>query len=380
MVAISVSLCSGCSGVDWTEKPEPLIQKDRLYVDARAALLQAVNSNDPYIRAHAIEAIAQTLKASSAAYLMQGLSDKSVIVRYASAMGLGDIRYKSAKNKLNELVENPKTDERVVCAAIYALYRIGDNRFAYQLGVILISRFELGRASAAQVMGKMGEKSAIAPLKTAMSYEPDDAAKISMVEALAVLGDKQSQSYVEGYAQSYYLDMRLPAIPVLAKLKTPQAQLVLTSLLSDRNPPRIRVAAAGGLGHMGLFDEKGYNLCLKAAKNPRKVLEEAFPKTKENITPDAVSSLQRLAAMALGDIECVGSLRVLQNLLQSNDGSVRVAASWAILRMLGPNTMQVHQITPSKQPIDGQIPSDGQTPPARKTQKLPDMESADGID
>ena len=381
-VAMFVSLCSGCSGVDWTEKPpDQSIQNDRLYVDARAALLQAANSNDPYVRAHAIEAIAQTLKASSAAYLMQGLSDKSVIVRYAAAMGLGDIKYKSAKKKLIELVDNPKTDERVVCAAIYALYQIGEDQFAYQLGVVLSSRFELGRASAAQAMGKMGEKSAIGPLKTALGYEPNDAAKISMVEALALLGDKQSQLYVEGYAQSYYLDMRLPAIPILAKLKTPKAQLVLTSLLADRNPPRIRVAAAGGLGYMGLFDEKGYKLCLAAAENPHKVLQGAFPKTKESITSDVASSLQRLAAMALGDIQCAGSLRVLQNLLQSNDGSVRVAAAWAILQMLEPKTVEVHQVGHSEQhPTDGQIPPDGQTPPAEKIQKLPDMESADGID
>jgi len=260
LVVVFAPLYSGCSGMDWTKKTEPPIRRDRLYIDARATLLQAVNSDDPHVRAHAMEAIAQTLKTSGAAYLVQGLSDKSVIVRYAAAMGLGDIRYRPAMKKLVKLVENPNTDERVVCAAIYALYQIGDDQFAYQLGVILASRFELGRASAAQVMGKMGEKSAIGPLKTALGYEPDDGAKVSIVEALAMLGDKQSRLYIEAYTQSYYLDMRLPAIPILAKLKTPKAKLVLTSLLAKRNPPRIRVAAAGGLGYMGLFDEKGYNL------------------------------------------------------------------------------------------------------------------------
>ena len=374
LVAILASLCSGCTGADWTKKSEPPIRRDQFYVDARATLLQTVNSDDPQVRAHAMEAIAQTLKTSCAAYLMQGLTDKSVIVRYAAAMALGDIKYLPAKKKLIELVENPKTDERVVCAAIYALHQIGNDDFAYQLGVILTSRFELGRASAAQAMGKMGEKSAIGPLKTALSYEADDAAKINMVEALAILGDKQSQLYVEAFTQSYFVDMRLPAIPILARLNTPKAQLVLTSILADKNPPRIRVAAAGGLGSMGMFDEKGYRICLRAAENPRKVLDGAYPDAKESISPEVVSSLQRLAAIALGDIECVGSLGVLQNLLQSKDGSVRVAAACAILRMLGPKTAEVPGIAPSQQ-----VP-DGQTPPPGKTPKLPNMESADGID
>jgi len=168
--------------------------------------------------------------------------------------------------------------------------------------------------------------------------------------------------------------MRLPAIPILAKLKTPKAKLVLTSLLAKRNPPRIRVAAAGGLGYMGLFDEKGYKLALRAAENPRGVLEEAYPDAKQKVSSDIASSLQRLAAMALGDIQCVGSLRVLQNLLQSSDGSVRVAAAWSILRMLGPKAAELSRIAPSQQPTDGQIP------PPKRTPRLPDMESADGID
>ncbi|MCK5113309.1 MAG: HEAT repeat domain-containing protein [Phycisphaerae bacterium] len=367
-------LCCGCSGFSWKQKAEPVIRKDQLHVDARATLLQAVNSDDPLVRAHAMEAIGQTLKTSGAAYLMQGLSDKAVIVRYAAAMGLGDIKYKPAEKKLVAVVENPKTDERVVCAAIYALHEIGNYEFAYQLGVILTSRFELGRASAAQAMGKMGEKTAIGPLKTALGYENNDAAKINMVEALALLGDKPSQIHIEAYTQSYFVDMRLPAIPVMAKLNTSQAKLVLTSLLSKKNPPRIRVAAAGGLGTMGMFDESGYKFCIRAAEHPREVLEEAYPKSKNTITPSGISSIQRLAVMSLGDIECVGAFPVLQRTLKSDDGAVRVAAACAILRMLGPKIPQISpgggvDETPKKV-----------APVAGKPLKLPDMETADGMD
>ena len=81
------------------------IDFDQAYIDARTALLQAANSEDPMTRSYAMEALGQTLKKKEGDFLLEALSDPSVIVRFSAAMSLGDIRYTKAKKKLEELIE-----------------------------------------------------------------------------------------------------------------------------------------------------------------------------------------------------------------------------------------------------------------------------------
>ena len=117
----------GCGQINWGGGA---ISVNGISVDARAALLQAAASEDTVTRANAMEAIGLTMGPSSGGVLLQALDDKDVNVRYAAAMAIGDMGYPPSKKRLTQLIEDPKTDQRVVCAAIYAHYWHSDEKYA----------------------------------------------------------------------------------------------------------------------------------------------------------------------------------------------------------------------------------------------------------
>lgn len=323
----------GCDRLRTSSDDEPSISTDNAYIDARTTLLQAAVSNDPMTRTYAMEGIGKRLGPAEAGTLMQGLDDQAVTVRFAAAMSLGDLAYPPAEGAMEQLILNPDTDQRVVCAAIYCLYRLGNTKYASQLGAILNSDFKFGRATAAMVMGKMGETSAIKPLQSLLADEQDPTVRLNTIEALARLGDQRSMRVLESYAKGYYLDLRLAAIPTLAELRPPGVERLLLSLLSNENPPRVRITAGGGLGTLGQADDDTYDMCLAAAAKPLAFYQATYGKDK-TFKPHEVSSLQRLAALGLGHIRRRGAIDKLHNLLQSPNGGVRVSAAMAILEIV----------------------------------------------
>ena len=372
VLAMTVAmLLHGCTG-EWpnawpNEQAVPSVSPDRAYVDARTAILQAANDVNPIVRTHAMEAIGKVLTSREAGMLISGLDDRYASVRFAAAMALGELGYTPAKARLKALVENLQADERVVCGAIYALFRMGDTTYAGQLGAILTSDFALGRSTAAMIMGKMGEKSAVGPLKALQADENDPNVRLTIVEALARLGDKHSASILESYAKGYFLDLRLPAIPLIAEVRAPRGRIILKSLLKTGNPPRVRVAAAGGLGILGIKDEAAYRVCVKAVRHPETMMRNAYGKERP-LKPVEISSLQQLAAISLGKIKHPDSIGVLMPMLQNTDGAVRVAAAMGILQMQAPEARPVDTVsdwTPKK------------TGPARP---MPKLHTSGGMD
>lgn len=336
LLAGLLGVCSiGCEMSSSRSGKAPALTEARARVDARTTLQQAAVSNDAMTRAHAMEAISQVLGRSGGSLLLQGLTDRYVVVRYAAAMGLGDIRYEAAEGRLLEIVRNPQSDQRVVCAAIYGLSRLGNTEYANQLAALLHSDFALGRASAAEVMGKMSEPSAIGPIKSAYAQEEDPAAQVAMVEALARLGDTRSIRVLESFAKGYLLDLRLVAIPALAEIHAPRAGLILKRLQESDSPPRVRVAAAGALGKLGLANQQSYDLCRYGLGYPARVLQEAYGEGKV-VSQHEADSLARLAAMGLGKIGKPQAVPALHRQLDNPNGGVRVAAAMAILKILAP--------------------------------------------
>ena len=343
------------------------ISMDGIYVDARTALLQAAVSEDPVTRANAMEAIGRTLGPSSGGILAQGLDDENVTVRFAAAMAIGDMGYPPAEKRLIQLIEDPESDQRVVSAAIYALYWHNNEKYAGQLGTLLFSDFDLGRAAAAMAMGKMDESSAVGPLRSLLDEEEVPGVRVSILEALARLGDKASMQTLESYARGYFLDLRLAAIPALARTKTPRAEMVLEELLGSRNPPRVRIAAAGGLGLLGAASDRGYNLCCEALRDPEGMLRRSYG--NKQINPVEVSSLRQLAEISLGQMKQEKAVYLLHPFLKDADGSVRVAAAMSILEIL---SSLGHTTDASVEP--------GSLPPAAPPGSLRKLQTSGGID
>ncbi len=305
------------------------------FIDARATLRQAAEDGNPVTRSHAIEALTQTSGRRSGGLFIQALGDENPAVRFAAAMAVREVKYARAKPRLLKMAKDKKLepDKRVLCAVIHALHQFGNNEYTYALGELLFDKESEVRANAAMVMGRMGEPTAIGPLKTLLSDEQDPAVKLQIRESLAMLGDTRSQHLLEAYTKGYFLDLRLAAIPALAKTTPRRAMYVLRGLLANDKSPRVRIVAAGALAGLGEIDEAGYKLSLNAAGNPRRVLKDAYGENRR-IKEIEVKSLQRLAAISLGNMKRDIAVDALHPLLKSSDGGVRVAAAMGILKLL----------------------------------------------
>jgi hypothetical protein len=225
-------------------------------------------------------------------------------------------------------------DRRVYCAVIYALHRLGNDQYTPALGELLFDPEAEVRASAAMAMGKMGEPSAVGPLKALLSDEQEDMVKLQVRESLAILGDTRSQHLLEAFTKRYFLDLRLASVSALLQAGSPRAGVVLKQMFAREKSPRAKAAAAGALAQLGHIDEEAYGFCLRAVDSPRQVLREAFGPGRE-IADVEVASLQQLAALSLGDMRKDMAVSALHPLLESPNGTVRVAAALSILKLTG---------------------------------------------
>jgi len=350
------------------------IDPAKAYIDAKAVLLQSADDRDPATRSHAMEALAQAIGAEAGAAFAQGLHDESPAVRFAAALAIGDVAHKPALPVLREMArENTgERDKRVYCAIIYALYRLGNDQHAGELGRLLFDEEREVRMDAALVMGKMGEPSATGPLKTLLANEQDDGVRIQVTESLAVLGDSRSAEVIEAYTKGYFLDLRLAAIPAMAKAGGPRALRALKELTHKRHPARVRVSAAGELARLGVFDRAACALCLASVRDPQKVLEEAGGRSQRAADRDA-ASLKRLAILSLGWMNRQDVVNRLHPLLKDPDGGARVAAALSLLRLL-----KAYRPVAAPPPAPASRP----TPRAPETRpvKRPKLRSAKGKD
>ena len=329
LVVAAVTALGGCA-------PPPPVNLAQSYADARATLDRGLADADPFTRSHTIEALADTVGLHAGQSYEQALADPSPLVRFAAAMAIGDTGYSPAQTRLLKMAKDKELepDRRVMPSVIYALYRLGDTTYASELYALLFDNEREVRANAALAMGKMQEPSGIGPLKTRMNDEQDPLVRLQIIESLAMLGDSVSALSLEAYTKKTpFMDERLVAIPAMARVHSSTAAHVLTELLESRQPPRVRVAAAGALGMLGQSNPTGYALCRAAVNDPRRVLDEAAGERRPGSDLE-VSSLQRLAAISLGWMNNPEAVGALYPLLSKSDSGVRIAAAMSILRLL----------------------------------------------
>ncbi|MCJ7544850.1 MAG: HEAT repeat domain-containing protein [Phycisphaerae bacterium] len=356
-VAIAaVATLGGCA-------PPPPVNLAQIYADARATLDRGLADAEPFTRSHTIEAMADTVGLHAGQSYEQALADPSPLVRFAAAMAIGDTGYSPAQTHLLKMAQDKELepDRRVVPSVIYALYRLGDTTYASELYALLFDNEREVRANAALAMGKMQEPSGIGPLKTRMNDEQDPLVRLQIIESLAMLGDSVSALSLEAYTKKTpFMDERLVAIPAMARVRSSTAAHVLTELLESRQPPRVRVAAAGALGMLGQSNPTGYTLCQAAVNDPRKVLDQGYGGRRAGSELE-VASLQRLAAISLGWMGNQAAVVDLHRLLDSRDGAIRAAAAMSILRLL-PGYLR---------PLPPSALATGQAPPAPAVSEVP---------
>ena len=357
----------------------------RHYSDAKVVLLQEAESTDPVTRMEAMEAIGRTLKGQAGGVLMQGLKDDAPTVRYAAAMAIGDSKYVPAKARLTAMAADKQLEPNrfVFCAVIYALHTLGDDQYTPSLGEMLFDLEPEVRASAVMAMEKIGEPSAITPLKRLLAQEQDPTVRLRVVEALAVLGDQKSANLLEAYTKSQFMDERIDAIIALEKVKSDRNPVILRQMIGDRQPAFVRVAAAGAMGSLGLAGEDQFNLVVDAARFPVKMLSS---EKDGKVTQAEVDSLQQLAAWSLGLLGHSEAFTTLGGLMQHPSPKVRIAAAMSELWLLNSygNAEEASQAeaaaSPSEPAGQSAAPAAATGPAGPTLEPLPVLRSAGGRD
>ena len=161
-------------------------------VDIFSPLLELLHGSDPDLRMQAALALGEQGDVRAAGALIEALKDEDPNVRYHAIEALGKLKAVDAVDALVEIVES--RDFFVAFMALDALAKIGDARIAPRIVPFLED--ELLRDPAVNLLGQLGDESAIAPL-TALLNTPT-APTDSIANALATLHDRYEEQYGEG--------------------------------------------------------------------------------------------------------------------------------------------------------------------------------------
>ena len=294
--------------------PAPVVTPLDLDLAAAASkeIYQAFFSADPIIRAHAIEALRQVGSVGSHGTILKGLDDKASVVRFASAMAVGELKLKQAHDKLLQMVDtDPSRDVQV--AVRFALHRIGDKRLSHDLEKAAMADDRSVRANTAVVLGLLEEPSAQKILR-AMVLDRDPAIRLMAAESLWRLGDERGLTLlVAGTVSMYPDDQMISYLALAAPRNTKVIEHVRGGLVNDYT--EVSLVASRAMGMLG--SDEGYVVAMNA-------LDSADPRHRA------------LAALALGAIGRSDAQDELKPLLTDPNPDVRLSAATAILQLKKP--------------------------------------------
>jgi HEAT repeat protein len=307
--------------------PAPMTKTERATLREQALnlLVNTAAGGSPEERANAVEALTRT-PARLSMVLDGALQDTSPAVRAVAAMAAGRTRAGQAAPLLRRLMQD---ESRLVrSAAVYGLYKLGQNPDATMLAGMLFDASPRVRAQGAFIMGEMGEKSALGPLREAAKQPAGRAAPgevrvmdLQIAEARVKLGDEEALADVRSAlfpARPEDLEACLLAMQIVGQVKDRASVNRLIELTADKDPNKqempgeIRVGAAMALARLGQ-PEGSY------------IAREYFAGASE--------ALRAQSAHLFGELGRAENLPILARMMADPDGRVRVAAASAVVKI-----------------------------------------------
>lgn len=279
-------------------------------------LIDASMSDIPLLRANALEGM-QAAPDRALPLATRLLSDPNPAVRYVAVVTAGQLQFKSLAGSIRPLLKDDNPS--VQAAAIYALRALGEKIDLTPLAGLLERRDTGLRANVAQLLGLLGDPSAVPMLRRA-ALQPMPRAgatdlavvRIQIAEAMARLGDDESLDALRAGAFSQFDEVRILAIVAMGEVKDKRMEVALERL-ADNPPVEIQIAAAGALARMG--NNGKLQTVLDAARNVNPIVRGQAAVNFAYFTDDR-------------------SLVMVRNMLVDEDPIVRVSAAAAVLRRL----------------------------------------------
>ncbi|MHC4114053.1 MAG: HEAT repeat domain-containing protein [Planctomycetota bacterium] len=287
---------------------------------AMQILSEALDDNDPRIRAKAIEVIADTRRMELMPKVLELLIDDFVPVRFSAAVAIGDTGYQPAENAVKHMLEIPDENSRI--AAAYAMGKLGSSRYFEFVRRAITDKDPTLRANAAFLLAKIGDKDGLKLLYWALNDGgSDDKVKFVVLDAIARLGDDRIFNKLWAIIYSAYADDRVAGIQAIGALGTAQAIDVLITKLDD-DVLEVRLAAAEQLGMLG-----------NKTGEPE-VLDVFRKNLTAGLDTEETEQIDARTALAIGRIGTPSLTPFLPKFLTSESKFVRIAAAKAVFQLL----------------------------------------------
>ena len=223
-------------------------------VDTFSPLVELLQGPDSDLRMQAALALGEQNDVRAAGALVKALKDEDTNVRYHAIEALGKLKAVDAVDALVEIAES--RDFFLAFVALEALTKIGDARIAPRMAPLLED--ELLREPAINLLGQLGDETAVAPLVALLNTPtaPTD----PIADALAALSDRYEEQYREG---AYIADLTSREISptgiqnLLDALETPGKENLrsIALVLGWLKRPGVDRALTRLMGRVDLRDE-----------------------------------------------------------------------------------------------------------------------------
>jgi len=298
--------------------PDKSTLLNKLAPEATRIIREGLDSENPYIRANAVEVVAVTRQIELMPKVQRLLTDKFSPVRFAAALAVGDTEYRFAEDSIRQLLKD--RDESVRLASAYSLSKLGYTDNLAILRKALASRDQTVRANAALLLGKSGDQKTLGLLYKVLNDDHSDyRVRFQAVEAIARLGDERIYRKLWVMLISAYADDRVMGISAMGALGTVQAKDTLITMLDD-DVLEVRLAAAEQLGK--LRDTTGQS----------EVLEVFTKKLTSGLDKQGRNRVNVRTALAIGQIGTTPLIRHLPQLLEDESQYVRLTTAMAVFQ------------------------------------------------
>lgn len=302
------------------------VQRSELRERAIALLTDAARSDEPQLRANALEAL-EWAPARLPPLVAAGFLDANEGVRAVACLVAGRRGLRDLRPSVSPLLNDASPSVRVT--ALYALAAMGDGVDRTPLaGALLEAESPRVRALAAFVLGELGDRSALPLLRqsamaAAPRAEPNEQRlfQLQLAEAMVKLGDEKR---LEGVRAALYparpeeLELAALAVQIIGQVgdRASVSQLIALTAYEEggrQMPAEVRLGAADSLARLGR--REGWFIADEYVENELAVVRAQ-------------------AAHVYGRTGHAQNLPKLEALMADPVGLVRVAAAAAVLESL----------------------------------------------
>lgn len=318
LVGLSI-MSRGCTSLD----TDPTASFDALEKQTRQVLYNAVENENPLVRVHAIETLAQIPDLQTLPLIRKGLYDPVPAVRFAATVAIGDVQDYASRHLVEKLLRDENVS--VQLAAGYALEKMGDRRFRNWFDKVLFSRDEKLSGMACMLLGRLGHtgirRDSRDKLWQVFRMENQyPSVQLQAAEALARLNDPDILRKLLVFANSIYADDRLLAIEGLKHIGGSDVFAMLT-VLADDPQIEVRLSAIRALADF-------------ADKDHRAVVRDHINYAAPNGKKQATIRVRSLALMALGRVGGPEDIKRFRKALNDPSPFIRVAAARGAIDLL----------------------------------------------